>query len=109
MLLAVAFAAAVAAWLQWSDRRDAEEERSTLIADALTLESRLTVWLGEEQDRVAMLAASLPPAPDEAALLRHGAVTAGLQRLWISVTVLDAGNRILAHVPPQARVASRCR
>ncbi len=101
MALALAFAASVALWLQWSDARDAEAERTTLIADALTLESRIAAWVGEEQQRVTALAAALPQRVDDAGLLRLGVVAAGLQRLWISVTVLDAGNRLAAHVPAQ--------
>ncbi len=106
MLLALAFTAAVAAWLQWSEGRDAEDERATL-------DSRITVWLSQEQERIATLAAALPdmahgsgwPVVDEAALMGQPTVTAGLQRLWISATVLDAGNRIVAHVPTQAQRA----
>ncbi len=105
MLLALAFTTAVAAWLQWSDNRDAEDERATLIADALTLDSRITAWLGEEQERIAALATRLPdvgnPAMGEASLIRDTTVSAGLRRLWISATVLDASNRIVAHVPTQ--------
>ncbi len=106
MLLALAFTAAVAAWLQWSDDHDVEDERATLIADTLTLDSRITTWLTEEQGRIDALAATLPevgkPASGEAALLQDATVSAGLRRLWISVTLLDAGNRIVAQVPVQA-------
>jgi two-component system sensor histidine kinase DctS len=102
MLLALAFTAAAAGWLQWSDGREAEEDRTTLIADALTLDSRMAVWVAEEQARVDALAASLPAVVDDAVLLRAGAVAAGLRRQWISVTALAAGNRLAAHLPPQA-------
>jgi two-component system sensor histidine kinase DctS len=102
MLLALAFTAAVAAWLQWSDNRDAEDDRATLIADTLTLDSRITAWLAAEQGRIAALAAGLPASLDEATLLRAATAASGLQRLWISATVLDASNRIVAHVPGQA-------
>jgi len=101
-VLALAFAAAVAGWLHWSDAQEQEEEHHTLIADALTLESRLSDWVGAEQAIVTSLAAALPATADDAALLRQRAVIEGLRRLWISVTVLDAGNRLLAHVPQQA-------
>lgn len=102
LVLALAFAAAVAGWLHWSDMQEQEEEHRTLITDALTLESRLSDWVGAEQAIVTSLAAALPAAADDAALLRQRAVIEGLRRLWISVTVLDAGNRLLAHVPQQA-------
>ncbi|MDE1927624.1 MAG: hypothetical protein KGI36_10620, partial [Burkholderiales bacterium] len=99
LLLALAFVAALAAWLQWSDARDAEQAQATLIADALSLEGRVASWVGDEQGRVDRLAAALPARIDDATLLGLGAVARGLQRDWISVTVLDAGNRIVAHVP----------
>ena len=102
LVLALAFAATVAGWLHWSDMQEQEEEHHTLITDALTLESRLSEWVGAEQAIVTGLAATLPAAADDAALLRQRAVVEGLRRLWISVTVLDAGNRLLAHVPQQA-------
>jgi two-component system sensor histidine kinase DctS len=100
-LLALAFSGAVGGWLQWSDTQDIEDERRTLIADALTLDNRLTDWLAGEQRTVAGLAAALPPALDEARLLREPGVAEGLRRLWVSVTVIDNNNRLLAHVPPQ--------
>ncbi|WP_395701336.1 sensor histidine kinase [Aquabacterium sp.] len=102
LVLALAFAAALGGWLQWSDQRDLDDERHTLIADALTLDSRLSDWLATEQRTVTALAAALPGTLDEARLLREAGVGEGLRRLWVSVTVLDANNRLLAHVPPQA-------
>jgi two-component system sensor histidine kinase DctS len=101
LLLALAFTAAAAGWLQWSDARGAEDERATLIADALTLDSRIAAWLADEQARVNALAETLPAVVDDAKLLGNGALAAGLQRQWVSVTALDAGNRLMAHVPPQ--------
>ncbi len=101
-VLTLAFAAAVGGWLQWSDQQDLDDERRTLIADALTLDSRLSDWLAGEQRNVTALAAAVPQALDEAQLLRQEGVAEGLRRLWVSVTVLDANNRLLAHVPPQA-------
>ena len=102
MVLALAFTAAAASWLQWSDARDADDERTTLITDALTVESRIASWVDDEQERVAALAAALPAMVDDDVLLRNAAVAAGLQRVWVSVTVLDAGYRLTAHVPHQA-------
>ncbi len=101
-MLALAFAATVGGWLQWSDARDLEEERRTLITDVLTLESRIFDWLGNEEAAVAALAKALPAGLDDATLLRERAVAEGLRRLWVSVTVLDASNRLQAHVPQQA-------
>lgn len=101
-LLALTFAAAVGGWLQWSDEQEHEEERRTLIADVLTLESRISDWLASEELALIALAKTLPSEVDDAALLRERAVSEGLRRLWISVTVLDRDNRLLAHVPQQS-------
>ncbi|MGI9133695.1 MAG: sensor histidine kinase [Rhodoferax sp.] len=100
-LLALVFSIAVGFWLQRSEEQDQEEERRTLIADVLTLESRMADWLNAEEGEVKALARSLPSAVTDAALLREHAVAQGLRRLWVSVTVLDPDNRLLAHVPQQ--------
>jgi two-component system, LuxR family, sensor histidine kinase DctS len=99
LLLALAFAASVAGWLRHSDARDLEEERLTLIADTLTLEARISDWLNAEHAVVDRLALQLPRAVDDSSLLNHPAVAEGLRRLWVGVTVLDANNRVVAHVP----------
>jgi two-component system sensor histidine kinase DctS len=101
-LLALTFAAAVAGWLQWSDEQEREEERRTLITDVLSLESRITDWLAAEETALAGLAKALPDTVNDATLQREFAVAEGLRRVWVSVTVIDADNRLLAHVPQQA-------
>ena len=101
-LLALTFAAAVGGWLQWSDEQEREEERRTLIADVLSLESRISDWLAGEAGALKSLAKELPAEVNDAALLREPAVAEGLRRLWVSVTVLDHNNRLLAHVPKHA-------
>ena len=100
-VIALAFAAAVATWLQWSETDELDDEHRTLLADALTIESRFSDWLGSEQAAAVALAAGLPAAADDQTLLHQPAVVEGLRRLWISVTVLDAGLRVRAHVPEQ--------
>jgi two-component system sensor histidine kinase DctS len=100
-VLALVFAGAVAAWLQWSDLQEREEELRTLIADSLTLENRIADVLAGEGIQLEKLANALPTEISDEGLLRQQAVVQGLRRLWISVTVLDANNRILAHVPEQ--------
>ena len=102
MLLALAFVAAVASWLQWTEVQEVEDEHRTLLADALTLSSRMSDWVSAEQAAVQALAKSLPRNVDDAELLRQAAVVEGLRRFWVSVTVLDADNRLQAHVPQQA-------
>lgn len=101
LLLALSFAAAVAAWLQRSDAEETDEAQRTLIADALTIASRIGHARAAEQENVRHLAATLPSPADDAALLSQATVAEGLRRGWVSVTVLDAANRLLAHVPPQ--------
>lgn len=98
-LLAVAFSAAVAGWLQRSEQQEIEEERRTLIADALSLGSRMDDWLRTEDAAVHALAEHLTGPVDDVQLLREQAVVEGLRRLWISVTVVDNSNRQIAHVP----------
>ena len=110
LLLALAFAASVGVWLRLSDVRDLEEERLTLITDALSLEARISDWLNAEHAAVDRLAQQLPGAVDDRMLLNHRAVAEGLRRLWVSATVLDANNRVIAHVPqqvPQATAPSK--
>ncbi len=101
-LLALAFVGALALWQQWSASDDLAAERRTLLADALTLESRIADWLASERGAIEGLASALPARLDDETLLRQPAVVEGLRRLWVSVTVLDAGNRQLAHVPQQS-------
>jgi len=108
-LLALAFVLAVAGWLQWSEVQEREDERRTLISDALTLQSRIGDWVATEQLAVDSLAQRLAPGARADDLLRQAAVTEGLRRLWISVTVLDDANRIRLQLPeqqPQTGVAS---
>ncbi|WP_067065465.1 PAS domain S-box protein [Roseateles chitosanitabidus] len=102
LVLALAFAASVGVWLRLTDQADMEEERLTLIADSLSLEARISDWLNAEHAAVDRLAQQLPGNVDDNTLLRHQTVTDGLRRLWVSVTVLDANNRVLAHVPQQS-------
>jgi len=99
-VVALAFAAGVASWLEWTDRREVEETQQTLLTDALTLQTAIGNAVEDEQAALQKLADALPQDADNATLLRQAAVAEGLRRLWVSVTLLDAGNRILAHVPP---------
>jgi len=98
-VLSLLFVATVAAWLQASDRQDAEQQRHTLIRDALSLERVISVRIETERQQLEALARNLA-AIDDAGQLggRRGAVD-GLRRLWISLTWLDPDNRILAHLP----------
>jgi two-component system sensor histidine kinase DctS len=99
LALALVFSCTVGGWLQWSDEQEREEERRTLIADVLTLETRLSEWLAREDAAVKVLASGLPHSVSDTTLLQEHTVSEGLRRLWVSVTVLNADNRLVAHVP----------
>ena len=101
-VLSLLFVASVAAWLQWSDQRDLDEQRRLLISDALTLESRFSARLASEQAQLEALADRLAAGGFAPASLPHqpGAID-GLRRFWLSLTWLDANRRVLAQVPEQ--------
>jgi two-component system sensor histidine kinase DctS len=105
LLLALCFVLAVAAWLEWTDRQDLENERSALITDALTLDSRIGARVATEQAAVSALAARLPLGIPASALLGHAVVAEGLRGTWVGVTVLDANNRLTLQLPDPAPVA----
>src|SRR5437867_3317809 len=99
LLLSLLFVLGVIVWAQRNARDEREEARKTMISDALSLEAQLRTRLDEEAARLAALAAQLRSVrPDAAALDAQPEVVAGLRRVWLSVTWLDAANRIVAHV-----------
>ena len=102
LLLAVTFSGAVGVWLQWSDAQEAEEDRHNLITDVLSLESRMTDWLANENAAMKAIAQVLPTEVTDGQLLREPGLAEGLRRLWTSVTVIDRNGRLLAHVPTGA-------
>lgn len=101
----VVFVAAVAALAQYWFNKEAEDRRQTLIADALNVSAQLRTQLDVERSRTRTLAEQLRKTPHtEQALAENPEVVAGLRRLWLSVTWLDANHRVIAEVPsPQAR------
>lgn len=100
LLLSAVFVAAVFFWTQRVEREDREEARRTLITDALSAEAQVRSRLEVESAHVRNLAAQMPKLDRQVgALAAHPEVASGLRRLWISVTWLDARNRIVAHVP----------
>ena len=101
LFLSLVFAAALLTWAMRSDLEKREELRQALISDALSLDAQLRARLADEQTHLADLARSLPqhPANAEEVLQRRAEFTAGLARGWLSVTWLDARNRILAQLP----------
>ncbi len=100
LLTAVLFVAGVLAWSYRTEKADADERRATLISDALSSEAQLRALLDGEAALAQELAQTLPTLErSTAALARQAQVTRGLRGLWLSVTWLDANNRIVAHVP----------
>ena len=103
LLLSLVFVGAVLSWLRGSEQAEREEQRQELISDALTLEAKLETRIDLESRLLSDLAADLSrgqAAPD--ALAAMPLVQQGLQRIWISLTWLDADNRIAAHLPERA-------
>ncbi|MDM7457221.1 MAG: PAS domain S-box protein [Tepidimonas sp.] len=101
----VVFVAAVAALAQYWFNKEAQERRQTLIADALNVSAQLRAQLDMERSRTRTLAEQLRKTPHtEQALSENPEVIAGLRRLWLSVTWLDANHRVIAEAPsPQGR------
>ncbi len=103
LLLSLGFVGVVMVLLERSDATDRDILQQTMIADALSLEVQLRTRLESENEQLQLLASSVAAAtmtPDSFAVNKD--VTAGLQRFWQSISWLDAQNRVVAHLPPQA-------
>lgn len=99
MLLSLMFMAAVIIWLQRADTVDREERRQTMIADALTLETRLRTQLDLESALLENMGKSVQVGRISAVQFATSIeMNSGLSRLWQSVTWLDQDKRLLAHV-----------
>ena len=102
LLLSMIFVAGVAWWAQRNEREEHDEARRTMISDALSAEAQVRARLDIEAAHLRVLAGQLVhTAHTPAALAANAEVSAGFRRFWLSVTWLDASNRILAHVPEQ--------
>ena len=103
LLLSLAFVAAVLTWLRSSERDEHEQQRAELITDALSLRAQIGQRLEREAALLDDFAATLergPLTPESFAAAPE--VQQGLHRFWISLTWLDASNRIRAHLPELA-------
>ena len=100
--LSLLFVLAVAGWLEWSDRSEAEQARQVLISDALSLERHITGHIDSERERLDALARLIQPTLTPETVAALPAVNAGLRRAWISLTWIDAGNRVRLHLPETA-------
>jgi two-component system, LuxR family, sensor histidine kinase DctS len=100
LLFSILLAIIFLLWMRYTDLVDKEEQRATMIADALSLESQLHAQIDAETIALQALAnhmASSPKLATSFATLPE--VSAGLRRFWQSITWLDESNRIVAHVP----------
>ena len=102
LLLSLVFVGGVVLWAYRTDRDEREEAHRTMISDALSAEAQLRARLDLEALHLRSLAAQLRRAPHNRPFLAsRPEVEEGFRGLWLSVTWLDAGNRIIAHLPPQ--------
>lgn len=107
LLASLLFVAGVLTWAYRADRTEREDRRATMIADALSSEAQLRSQLASEQAHLNELArqlSGLPRTPQ--GLAASPELMEGLRRTWLSVTWLDANNRIIAHVPAQGAAAA---
>ena len=103
LLLSLVFVAAVLAWLRGTERADLEQQRLELISDALSLEAQVSARIEREAQLLRELAARLSANPLSAGpFAAQAEVQQGMRRFWLSLTWLDAANRITAHLPDQA-------
>ena len=104
LVLSLLFVAGVMLWSVRNEREERDLARRTMISDALSAEAQLRSRLDVEAAHLRVLADQLRRAPRSSATLAANAeVAAGFRRLWISVTWLDANNRILGHQPEQTQ------
>ena len=102
LVAAVLFVVGVLLWAYRADLDERAERRGTMIADALSSEAQLRGRLDIEMARLEDFGRQLQRTPhNNAGLAAAPEVVQGLRSLWLSVTWLDASNRIVAHVPDQ--------
>jgi two-component system sensor histidine kinase DctS len=106
-LLSLVFVIAVAAWLDWSDRAEHDDAVRVQISDALSLESQLSGRIEAERNQLLVLASKVHPGWSAARFASMPEVTDGLRRFWVSITWIDANNRLIAHLPEHAEHPER--
>ncbi|MCF8206593.1 MAG: PAS domain S-box protein [Methylotenera sp.] len=101
--LSLVFVLGVLGWVRANEAEEQEQQRQTLISDALSTEAQLRDRIAEEQGHLRVLAQALATeVPGEAALAAHPETVNGLRRLWQSVTWLDGRFRVVAEVSGRA-------
>ena len=100
LLLSLGFVLGVLLWARNNEFDERTLQRQTMISDALSTEAQLRSKLDDEINQLRELAGRLQgQEPSAASLAAQPALNAGLRRLWLSVTWLDARNRVLAQLP----------
>jgi two-component system sensor histidine kinase DctS len=100
LLLSIPFAAGVAVWVYTNDQAEREQANKTMVSAALSVEAQLKARIEAESSYLRVVAAQLKRGPDDTnTLLSNADVTAGIRRLWLSVTWIDSNKRIVAHIP----------
>ncbi|HJV60324.1 MAG TPA: PAS domain S-box protein [Albitalea sp.] len=113
LVLSLLFVAGVVGWLVQSQRSAVEDQRLEMISDSLTLEAQISSRIESESQRLHELGLHVDkqqPSPQAFASMPE--VLQGLHRFWLSVTWLDANNRILVHLPeqqPRSDIVQRAR
>jgi two-component system sensor histidine kinase DctS len=100
LLLSLGFVLGVLLWARNNEAEERALQRQTMISDALSTEAQLRAKLDDEIAHLRELATRLQgQEPNAASLAAQPELNAGLRRLWLSVTWLDARNRIQAQLP----------
>ncbi|MBV8603666.1 MAG: PAS domain S-box protein [Pelomonas sp.] len=109
LVLGLVFALVAAVWLQHEDQLEADNQQTTLITDALSLEATLRGVVQAEQERLDQMARDLGRArPDQPRphLQDDERLLQALRRGWVSVTWLGPDQRILQEAPDSAAVVA---
>ena len=100
--LALALIAGVLVSLRQAEGNERLEQREALITDALSLRQQIEQRIDAERQRLKSLGQRIEVRPPPPAIFGSlPEVFEGLQRSWVSVTWLDASNRIVAQLPEQ--------
>lgn len=102
LLLSMLFVVGVMLWLRAGETKDRDDQRQTLISDALSLQAQLEASLDAEQLQLQALADGLArsrPRLAQRDFAHDGQVIDGLSRVWRSLVWLDAAGRIVAQAP----------
>jgi two-component system sensor histidine kinase DctS len=107
LALALALIAGVLMSLRQAEQNERVEQREALITDALSVRQQIEQRVEAERQRLKSLAQRIEiRAPAPAVFGSLPEVYDGLQRSWMSVTWLDASNRLVAQLPQHAASAS---